>query len=371
MFRMDNAVMPEGLTSTVVEVPEAEPDQNWRDYQSLVRANSFETIGSDSWDASDEEAAVSSRKTIESGDHKVTRVLYRLGETPVAKADNWMTVDRPGTAHINVWVHPDYRGRGIGSWVAQEYLAQIEALDEVDTIDMWEYVPLPQDADGHPQWAPKSGAGSVPADAPGTKLLRRHGFELSQVVTVSRYRFGDDNPDLVGLLAEATERAGGEYRIHAWEGATPERWEAGITRLKERMFTDAPHGDFEVVPAKWDVERLRRHEAYVLTQQRRWVTAAEHIPSGELVAFNEVHTRRADPSKIAEQADTLVLTEHRGRPLGVAVKAANLEQVAREVPDAGDLLTWNAAENEHMLNVNRQVGFRPILVEGGFTKKVR
>ncbi|NHB85368.1 hypothetical protein G7085_14080 [Tessaracoccus sp. HDW20] len=52
------------------------------------------------------------------------------------------------------------------------------------------------------------------------------------------------------------------------------------------------------------------------------------------------------------------------------MKAANLIQVREAAPDATALLTWNAEENRHMLSVNEALGFRPVLVEAAFQRKV-
>ena len=59
------------------------------------------------------------------------------------------------------------------------------------------------------------------------------------------------------------------------------------------------------------------------------------------------------------QDDTLVLSEHRGRRLGMLVKAANLQRLAVEQPAARRVGTWNAEENSHMLAINVALGFRP------------
>lgn len=48
---------------------------------------------------------------------------------------------------------------------------------------------------------------------------------------------------------------------------------------------------------------------------------------------------------------------HRGRRLGVWMKAANLEWLAADHPQVTRVVTSTAADNEYMLAVNRQVGF--------------
>jgi GNAT superfamily N-acetyltransferase len=75
---------------------------------------------------------------------------------------------------------------------------------------------------------------------------------------------------------------------------------------------------------------------------------------------------RVNPDAFVDQFDTIVLPEHRGHRLGMLVKAANLLQVRRAAPTATSIVTWNAAENRHMLAVNEALGFYPILISGGF-----
>ena len=45
------------------------------------------------------------------------------------------------------------------------------------------------------------------------------------------------------------------------------------------------------------------------------------------------------------------------------VKAANLIAVREALPEARAIITWNAEENRHMLDVNEALGFRPVLAE--------
>ena len=59
------------------------------------------------------------------------------------------------------------------------------------------------------------------------------------------------------------------------------------------------------------------------------------------------------------QTDTLVLREHRGHALGLALKVANLRALQREKPDVAAVRTWNADTNVHMIAINARLGFRP------------
>ena len=60
------------------------------------------------------------------------------------------------------------------------------------------------------------------------------------------------------------------------------------------------------------------------------------------------------------QDDTLVMPDHRGRGLGMALKVAVLELLAAEHPERRVIHTWNAVENTFMQRINRDLGFRPV-----------
>ena len=75
--------------------------------------------------------------------------------------------------------------------------------------------------------------------------------------------------------------------------------------------------------------------------------------------YSELVRPRYDPGR-AYQWGTLVRPEHRGHRLGIAVKVANLRLLQRERPDLGQVITWNAEVNSHMIGVNEAMGFVPV-----------
>ena len=84
--------------------------------------------------------------------------------------------------------------------------------------------------------------------------------------------------------------------------------------------------------------------------------------TGRLVGYTDLTVRPATPH-LAIQADTLVLTEHRGHGLGQAMKVAEIRALTHELPQVTTLRTWNAQTNTHMIAVNQALGF----YESGFT----
>ena len=59
---------------------------------------------------------------------------------------------------------------------------------------------------------------------------------------------------------------------------------------------------------------------------------------------------------IGHQHDTSVVGAHRGHRLGLLLKASMLQWLAEERAAAGEVDTWNAESNDHMIGVNEQLG---------------
>jgi GNAT superfamily N-acetyltransferase len=126
----------------------------------------------------------------------------------------------------------------------------------------------------------------------------------------------------------------------------------------------------EMAPDPWDAQRVREHGVRQQATGRALLTAAaEHVPSGRLVAFTEIQVDPG-PAPFAVQEDTLVLRAHRGHRLGLLLKAANIRHLRDVCPDATVITTFNAEDNRPMLDVNEALGFVPIGLEGEWQKRV-
>ncbi|MEV7691924.1 GNAT family N-acetyltransferase [Microbacterium sp. NPDC089189] len=216
------------------------------------------------------------------------------------------------------------------------------------------------------QLTPPTGFGHLPRDH-AARFLLRHGYTLEQVVRVSAYDMGAPVADLRAHLAEA-ERAAAGYRVLQWTLPTPEAAVAGYAWMKSRMSTDAPSAGLVSDEEVWDDDRLRAHDArYIDGGRTMLVTAAEHIATGELCAFNEL-VIGTDGSAASSQEDTLVLASHRGHRLGMLVKAAGLLAWRDVAPRSPRVTTYNAEENRPMLDINEALGFVPRSYEGAWKK---
>ena len=166
-----------------------------------------------------------------------------------------------------------------------------------------------------------------------------------------------DEPRLAALLAEAWGHADG-YRLVQWEGVPPDDIIDDVAYLDSRLNADAPVGDIAWEPEKIDAERVRAGELARIERGRTsYHSGALH--GDRLVAWTAIAGLVAEPAQ-AWQNTTLVAPEHRGRRLGLVVKIENLRYVRARRPGLRVIDTFNAASNEHMLRINREMGFRVV-----------
>jgi len=148
----------------------------------------------------------------------------------------------------------------------------------------------------------------------------------------------------------------------------PDEYLADRCELGRRMSTDVPVGEQELDEEVWDESRVRALEAGLAAQHRAKVTtAARHDATGHLVGYTEVVIPLGAPAW-SWQHDTLVMREHRGHGLGLAMKLANVLAVMEQHPDVRSISTWNAAENAPMIAVNDEMGFE-VAATGTFWQK--
>lgn len=250
--------------------------------------------------------------------------------------------DNTHMAFLEPGVRPAYRGRGIGTALLEAGLALAEERGRTTTLIE---VNLPMAGDG-------------PGETTGSRLLERHGFttaslELHRVLELPR-------PE--GQLAELSasiEAHHAGYRLVAWGSRVPDEHLAGFCRLQEAFNTEAPLGEIDLEPEKWDEARVRAAEARLARQGRHERRVAAIDADGELVALTEMMTTDQQP-ETAWQGGTLVLKQARGHRLGLATKLANLAQFTRDFPAARLVHSWNAEENDHMVAINEQLGFTPV-----------
>lgn len=255
-----------------------------------------------------------------------------------------------------------FHGRGIGT--AGYALVEQAARENGRTVlQSWAQHP---DAPG-PRLVPPTGYGSIPEDRVARFYLR-NGYTLEQIERESVLDLAASEATVARLREDAEAHSRG-YCVVQWLVPTPTEHVDGYAWMKSRMSTDTPMGALEFDEEAWDADRVRRHDQRVIDGGRTMlITAAQHLDSGALVAFNElvIGEDRTAPS---HQEDTLVLREHRGHRLGQLVKCAGLTTWRREIaPESPRVITYNAEENRPMLDINEAIGFVPKAYNGAWKK---
>jgi GNAT superfamily N-acetyltransferase len=293
-----------------------------------------------------------------------TRLLWSIVDEGAVIGRIGVDLPHEDDSHTAFWLIELLRaswGRGIGT--AAYEIVERTARDHGRTVlQSWAEHPA---APG-PQLEPPTGFGAVPEDHIARFFLR-HGHSLEQVERNSAFDLTASFAGVERLLAEA-QAASGAYRVVQWLAPTPPEYADGYAWMKSRMSTDAPAAAMEFDEETWDAARIAEHDAkYTDSGRTIQVTAAQHIETGQLCAFNELVIGK-DHAEASHQEDTLVLREHRGHKLGTLVKCAGLLSWRDIAPASRRVITYNAEENRPMLDINEAIGFAPIAYVGAWKK---
>jgi mycothiol synthase len=232
----------------------------------------------------------------------------------------------PQLAGIEMTVHPDYRRRGVGTALLLSMAARA-ATGGISTLVVE----------------------GLAAGGPGAAFASAHGFAVAERTA----RQGLDMTSVDRSRWHVPLAPG--YRIVRWIDAAPDDLLVSYASARNAI-SNRPHGQTSFVDQEWTPERVRSDESTTRSSRQTRVVAAVHEGTGEVAGLTllEVYHQRPD---LAVQQDTAVVPAHRGRRLGVSIKAANLVWLAADHPRVTAVQTSTAADNSYMLQVNEQVGF--------------
>jgi GNAT superfamily N-acetyltransferase len=197
-----------------------------------------------------------------------------------------------------------------------------------------------------------------PTSSPGWEFLTRRCFTAGQhdVHRVLDLPIADS---LLDAWADAAAPPHAEYELIQCREALPDRWVEGFCRLQEAFNLEAPLGDLDFEPETWTEERVRANEERRRGQGTWSETTLAVAPGGDVVGLTEL-TVTDEGAGSCYQGTTLVLREHRGHRLGMALKTANLRALQARRPLPSMIHSWNAEENAPMAAINAEPGFRPV-----------
>jgi GNAT superfamily N-acetyltransferase len=350
------------VTITELEIPTAVGASGWRDFETAMGihyGNEALTYGTD-------ELAFTAEESLPGyldQEHEPTRLFAAWDGSRMVGAARYEIEpgDDPHTAWLMVDVLQGVRERGIGTALS----AKLQGVAATDGIRKGIVYAVSGFGQG-PRLTPPTGFGSVAANNPEVRFLLRAGYRLEQVVRGSRLPL--PARDVESLLASSRSHSGSEFALHSWIDHTPAKWHAQMADMRQAMSVEEPSAGLDEPEDVWTIARLLETEARLADGPRRFlVTAVEHLPSKTLAGFTTLSVPAELDRPVAQQ-DTLVLPAHRGHRLGMLLKIANLHGLDTRMPGHPSVITFNAEENRHMLQVNEDLGFAPIGYEGAWRR---
>jgi GNAT superfamily N-acetyltransferase len=160
-------------------------------------------------------------------------------------------------------------------------------------------------------------------------------------------------------LEEESEAALGGYRVLMWENAVPDEYAEGMCAMLSVFMGMVPMGDLDLEDGEWTVDRLRASERRSLeTRQHKFLGAAV-APDGTLVGCTDVRLNTTS-TRVGYVGLTMVMPEHRGHRLGLAMKLATHRALRAAYPECELVVTSNADVNDRMNAINEAMGYQVI-----------
>lgn len=232
----------------------------------------------------------------------------------------------------NLTVHPDARGRGVGSALYAELLERVRSRGAREVRTML--------TDG-------------PHHAPGRAFLERRGFRPVWERYESRLNTADVDLGRFGELLAGVAADGIELRSVAELAADPER-NRRLWELDWRLFQDVPMGN---VLTKRPLEAWVKQELEdpTFSPELSFVAVRPGLDDPLTGPYVGYTTLMRNPSGFYVIGMTGVRREDRGRGVAKALKVAAMRALAGQ--GGGSIRTFNDKPNAAMLTMNERLGF--------------
>jgi len=255
----------------------------------------------------------------------------------VADLQIWTsTYENLDRAFLGLSVHPEHRGRGIGSALVEFGEARVRSMGRALTM-----------------------AGTRESQVADERFADAHGYRKVMRGVLRRQVLADlDRTAVAAAVAEAMPRAADYEFVHVRD-RIPDDLIDGMVAV-ESAINDAPRDE-----GTWDdevptVERLRAAEdGHRMRGLAIWTVIARRRSDGDVAGQTTVGVHPEAPEH-GHQHLTAVRREHRGHRLGLLLKADMLDWLAAEAPEVATIDTDNAGSNDHMIGINELLGYHVV-----------
>lgn len=245
-------------------------------------------------------------------------------------------LDNTHAVFTEFYVHPDRQRQGVGRALVN---AGWEVVREEGRRVMMAEVFAPPE---------EPSAGLLFAEALGFAVAIEEGLKVLDL---------PETEDLWDGLAERSAPYHQDYRLVTAYEHVPEELVAGYCRLNAVFVGEAPMGELDIEPEVWDEDRVRDREERNARSGRHPVMTLAVTAAGEVVGMTELQLND-NAAWRGMQGGTIVLPEHRGHRLGLAMKVQNQRAVRERFPEVRLVFTGNAGVNAPMNAVNDALGYR-------------
>ena len=310
-----------------------------RFYEVTERAEAFERPHHSSWSL--DEAKLEFRRQ-DPTERAEAWAAYDEG-TMVGGASLWFPLlDNLTKCWSALGVDPDHRRRGIGSALIRQICTRMKQEGRTTMVTESAY-PFERRED-HPY----------------RLFAQANGFTVA-IDEILRILPLPADPDMLQSLVHEAAPHHTAYRIESFVNHLPGGLLASYCALRNQLGVDAPTGDVDfeaesMTPQLW-LDRIAQEKDL----GRIRLTTLATDDAGNVVAYTDLILPPA-PSPDVWQWGTLVHRDHRGHRLGMAVKVANLQQLAAADSGRVRILTCNAETNHYMVDINIRLGFEAIEV---------
>jgi RimJ/RimL family protein N-acetyltransferase len=257
------------------------------------------------------------------GDGAVIGVLY----FHLPQRENLHLVD------LGVLVHPEHRRKGLGTRLHEAGLEMARQSGR-RMLDAW----------------------TVDAPAP-IGFAERFGYSRVYVGVHRRQDLTEVDWEQVEVLRQQAVEAAADYRLLRFVGRVPDNMLDDVAVMAAAI-NDAPTDEAEIDDDVIDGARVRAYEDALASRGLKlYRLIAQRVSDGELAGTSVVAVNPERP-EWAEQHDTSVVAAHRGRRLGMLLKAEMMRWLNEYEPKVRYIDTGNAQSNNFMIKINEQLGYR-------------